>query len=127
LPRYAPWAARLALVANLVSSIGKPFIGFAAQRTLPKWRGDYFREKNSLSPHDGERVRERSRSGRGSEVLLFVDTFNRYFEPENARAALAVLEAAGYSVHLPRASDSSRPLCCGRTFLASGLVDEAKR
>jgi Fe-S oxidoreductase len=55
-----------------------------------------------------------------------IDTFNRYFEPENARAALAVLQAAGYTVHLPQAKDGARPLCCGRTFLASGLVDEAQ-
>jgi Fe-S oxidoreductase len=57
---------------------------------------------------------------------LFVDTFNRYFGPENARAAADVLQAAGYRVQLPRAADSTRPLCCGRIFLASGLVDEAK-
>ena len=55
-----------------------------------------------------------------------IDTFNRYFEPENAQAALAVLNAAGYHVHLPQDADGGRPLCCGRTFLASGLVDEAK-
>ena len=54
-----------------------------------------------------------------------VDTFNRYFEPENVRAACEVLRAAGYAVNFPRAADP-RPLCCGRTFLASGLVDEAK-
>ena len=60
-------------------------------------------------------------------MVLFIDTFNRYFEPENARAALAVLQAAGYAVHLPEAADGGRPLCCGRTFLASGLVDEARR
>jgi len=62
----------------------------------------------------------------GGEVVLLVDTFNRYFEPENARAALTVLRAAGYTVHLPQPADGSRPLCCGRTFLAAGLVDEAK-
>ena len=55
------------------------------------------------------------------DVVLFVDTFNRYFEPENARAALKVLEAAGYRVHAPRG------LCCGRTFLSAGLVEEAKK
>jgi Fe-S oxidoreductase len=59
-------------------------------------------------------------------VVLLVDTFNNYFEPENARAALRVLQAAGYTVHLPRAADDARPLCCGRTFLSCGLVDEAK-
>jgi Fe-S oxidoreductase len=68
--------------------------------------------------------------GEGSdhEVVLFVDTFNRYFEPENVHAALAVLEAAGCRVHLPQPADGSqRPLCCGRTFLSVGLVDEARR
>ncbi|OGA47808.1 MAG: lactate dehydrogenase [Betaproteobacteria bacterium RIFCSPLOWO2_12_FULL_62_13] len=60
------------------------------------------------------------------EVVLFVDTFNNYFEPANARAALQVLQAAGYTVHLPHAAHDLRPLCCGRTFLACGLVDEAK-
>jgi Fe-S oxidoreductase len=59
-------------------------------------------------------------------VVLLIDTFNNYFEPDNARAALVVLRAAGYVVHLPRAADSARPLCCGRTFLAAGLVDEAR-
>ena len=44
----------------------------------------------------------------------------------NARAARAVLEAAGYRVHIARAGKGERPLCCGRTFLASGLVDEAR-
>ena len=62
----------------------------------------------------------------GREVVLWVDTFNRYFEPENARAALAVLEAAGYRVHLPRPVDGGRPLCEGRTLLAGGFVDDAR-
>src|SRR6185503_10472215 len=57
----------------------------------------------------------------GADVVLFVDTFNRYFEPENARAAMAVLRAAGYEVHAPAG------LCCGRTFLSAGMADEAKR
>ncbi|MEK6592451.1 MAG: FAD-linked oxidase C-terminal domain-containing protein [Pseudomonadota bacterium] len=80
---------------------------------------------DSLSPDSGGRARERGQSA--GEVVLLVDTFNRYFEPENARAALRVLQAAGYTVHLPRAAGDARPLCCGRTFLASGLVDEARR
>ena len=59
------------------------------------------------------------------EVVLLVDTFNRYFEPENAEAAERVLTRAGYRVATPEPS-VGRPLCCGRTFLAAGLVDEAK-
>src|SRR5262249_39594377 len=71
-------------------------------------------------------------SGRGEvsgpEVVLFADTFNRYFEPENIESALTVLHAAGCRVHLPRAVDgSTRPLCCGRTFLSVGLVEEARK
>ena len=65
-------------------------------------------------------------SGDGREVVLLVDTFNRWFEPENPRAALRVLEAGGYRVHLAAPEDGGRPLCCGRTFLAAGLVDEAR-
>ncbi|MEA3023401.1 MAG: hypothetical protein QOK01_2253, partial [Alphaproteobacteria bacterium] len=65
--------------------------------------------------------------GKG-EVVLFADTFNRYFERENLDAALAVLGAAGYRVHVATPADgSSRPLCCGRTFLSVGKVDEARR
>ena len=46
-------------------------------------------------------------------------------EPDNARAAHRVLEAAGYTVHL-NTKQGERPLCCGRTFLSAGLVDEAR-
>src|SRR6185503_10570951 len=105
LPRYAPWAARLAPLSNFFSSAFKGALGFSPKRELPKWRADFF---NEAGRDDGD-------------VVLLVDTFNRYFEPENARAALKVLEAAGYRVHAPRG------LCCGRTFLSAGLVDEAKK
>ena len=65
--------------------------------------------------------RDRDAMPRRRAVVLFVDTFNGYFEPENARAALRVLQAAGYRVARRRAdARTSRPLCCGRTFLASG-------
>jgi Fe-S oxidoreductase len=113
LPRYAPFAAAFAPLTNVLSALGKSFIGIAPQRALPKWRLDRFRDHAAAT---GSR-----------EVVLFVDTFNRYFEPENARAAVAVLRAAGYTVHTPRPRDAARPLCCGRTFLAAGFVDEAKR
>ena len=62
------------------------------------------------------------------EVVLFADTFNRYFEPENLDAAMNVLVAGGYRVHAALPADGdARPLCCGRTFLSVGLVDEARR
>jgi Fe-S oxidoreductase len=61
----------------------------------------------------------------GPEVVLFADTFNRHFERENLDAALRVLIAGGYRVHLPRTRDE-KPLCCGRTFFSAGLVGEAR-
>jgi Fe-S oxidoreductase len=90
-------------------------LGFSAKRPLPAWRSDPFPAKAAVhGPEDGP------------EVVLLPDTFNRYFEPDNARAAQAVLVAGGYRVHLLQATDGKRPLCCGRTFLASGMVDEAR-
>jgi Fe-S oxidoreductase len=116
LPRYAPLAARFPKTANALQAAGKRWVGFAAQRSLPKWRRDAF--IGSLRNFSGP--------GKNAEVVLFVDTFNNYFEPENARAALAVLDRAGYGVRVARAADGGRPLCCGRTFLAAGMVEEAK-
>src|SRR5258708_27898033 len=67
-------------------------------------------------------------NARGREVVLFADTCNRYFERENLDAALTVLNAGGYRVHVAKPADqSSRPLCCGRTFLSIGKVDEARK
>src|SRR5271169_2512538 len=120
LPRYAPLARRLAPILNLRDRVGgaaalsERWLGLSARRKLPRWRRDVFRAE----PHAAA-------MGRAGEVVLFVDTFNRYFEPENARAALRVLRAAGYQVQLPHPA-GERPLCCGRTFLTTGLVDEAR-
>jgi Fe-S oxidoreductase len=116
LPRYAPAAARLGPLANLTSALPlrDAVTGFSAQRTLPRWRRDFWRE-SELGAAPGAR-----------EVALFVDTFNRYFEPENARAAARVLRAAGYQVKALGVRPGERPACCGRTFLSAGLADEAK-
>jgi FAD/FMN-containing dehydrogenase/Fe-S oxidoreductase len=116
LPRYAPWAMRVARLSNMAQALGKRWVGFAAKRALPKWSGDAFSHS----------LRRWTSAGKAGEVVLFVDTFNNYFEPENARAALAVLDRAGYGVHIARAAGSSRPLCCGRTFLAAGMLEEAR-
>ena len=118
LPHYAPWASRLAPLVNLLSRLpGRELLaGLSAQRSLPRWSPDPF--INRAREVSGER-----------EVVLLVDTFSRWFEPENARAALQVLSAAGYRVHVAEAPGEHvgrRPLCCGRTFLAAGLVDEAR-
>src|ERR1700682_4296357 len=120
LPRYAPFAAKLPWLFNLRDSlpgaakISEALAGFSARRSLPRWRSDVF-----VEPDGGK--------NNGREVVLFADTFNRYFERENLDAAHAVLAAAGYRVNLPKHDGSSRPLCCGRTFLSIGKVDEARR
>ncbi|MDJ0944519.1 MAG: FAD-linked oxidase C-terminal domain-containing protein [Kiloniellales bacterium] len=122
LPRYAPWAARLSPLMNLrdrlpgAAALSERLLGLSARRPLPRWRRDAFRasEAEAGAPKEGR------------EVLLFADTFNTYFEPENARAALRLLQAGGYRVEVPRPAAGGRPLCCGRTFLAAGLVEEAK-
>jgi Fe-S oxidoreductase len=123
LPRYAPLAAKWPYLANLrndqprLRQWSEKYAGLSARRSLPRWRSDAWREPARLPGAD---------IARG--VVFFADTFNRYFEPENIEAALGVLAAAGYGVHLPKPVDGdTRPLCCGRTFLAVGLVDEARR
>src|SRR5207245_9534297 len=62
----------------------------------------------------------------GGEVVLFADTFNHYYERENLEAALRVLVEGGYRVQIPKPGDHARPLCCGRTFLSAGLIDQAR-
>jgi FAD/FMN-containing dehydrogenase/Fe-S oxidoreductase len=120
LPRYAVHAARFSWLLNLrdlvpgAARLSEAIAGFSARRSLPKWRSDWFRDKDG-----GE--------GTGSEVVLFADTFNRYFERENIDAALAVLGAAGYRVRFAKPADGGRPLCCGRTFLSVGKVEDARR
>jgi FAD/FMN-containing dehydrogenase/Fe-S oxidoreductase len=123
LPRYAPLAAKWPRLANLRNDVvrlrqwSERYAGLSARRSLPRWRADSWREPTRFpsAPQAGS-------------VVFFADTFNRYFEPQNIEAALAVLAAGGYTVHLPQAADGdSRPLCCGRTFLAVGLIDEARR
>ncbi|MFL6651342.1 MAG: FAD-binding and (Fe-S)-binding domain-containing protein [Sulfurifustaceae bacterium] len=124
LPRYAPHARRFAALLNLrdrvpgAARLSESLLGFSARRSLPRWRADAFDPAREPLLHDTD--------GRRREVVLLADTFNTYFEPENARAAVAVLAAAGYRLRVAQAVDGARPLCCGRTFLAAGLVDEAR-
>ncbi len=118
LPRYAPYASRLPFLPNMrnwlpgAAALMEKFTGFSRQRPLPRWKLDAFRGKGPFGPEGGR------------EAVLFVDTFNRYFEPETVHAALRVLGAAGTHIHI--AQDEGRPLCCGRTYLSAGLVDEAR-
>ncbi len=128
LPRYAPYAAKVPWLLNLrdrlpgAAKLSEATAGFSARRKLPKWRSDYF-------PDDvAGKIPSLERTGAtDKDVVLFADTFNRYFERENIDAAAAVLAASGYGVHFVDPPDGKRPLCCGRTFLAVGKVDEARK
>src|SRR5215475_5224397 len=121
LPRYAGLASRFAPLANLrnrsalLRSLFERFVGISAKRALPTFRSDVFAPDVEVFG-----------AADGREVVLFGDTFNRAYERENLDAALRVLVEGGYRVHVPRARDGGRPLCCGRTFLSAGLVDNAK-
>ena len=116
LPRYAPFAGLMPFVLNLRDRVpgaawaSQHMIGLSARRSLPRWRRPW------RAPADETRV---------PDVLLFADTFNRYFEPANLRAAWRVLGAARLRPAEAR-GDGPRPLCCGRTYLAAGMVDAAR-
>ena len=127
MPRWAPFAAMLPAIPNArrwmpgLAGLTERLLGFAAERPLPHFRRDAFHDAELPAP-----------DGREGEVILLPDLFNRYFEPENLRAAAAVLRAAGYRPTVARPPRrGSRPLDEGRTLLAAGLVaqarDEARR
>jgi Fe-S oxidoreductase len=100
--------------SRALARLGERTLGFAADRPLPRfakrpWRG------------------ERSRPNGSAEgvVLLFADCFSRWFEPEQARAAERLLGVAGRRV-LDATPPGERPLCCGRTYLSAGMIEEAR-
>ncbi len=127
LPDYAPWASRFAPLLNLrdklpgLAFLSEKLIGLSARRTLPQWKTKTFFNTPQATATRSEVL------AAIKPVVLFVDTFNGYFESENASAALKVLQAAGYTVHIAsKAQPDGKSLCCGRTYLASGMVDKAK-
>ena len=131
LPDYAPWARRLAGLLNLrnrmpwMARLGERWLGISARRSLPEWSSkDFFAQ---LGPHGAGGASREAVLAAAKPVVLFVDTFNANFESHNAHAALRVLQAAGYTVHVAtRNTHDGGALCCGRTYLASGMVDKAR-
>ncbi|MDH3267027.1 MAG: 4Fe-4S dicluster domain-containing protein, partial [Gammaproteobacteria bacterium] len=121
LPNYAPTMARVPWLTKLRERIpGLAFVmqiitGISAKRSLPAWRQDYFQGQTEVP--DGND---------GPEVVLLADTFNTWFEPENLRAAVKVFVAANYQTIVAEAEEGEKPLCCGRTYLATGMIDEAR-
>lgn len=116
MPTWAPFATMLAPMVNWPALVpGAPgLLGFA-DRPLPRFRRDAFHDHECREP-----------DGRANEVILLPDLFNRYFEPENLRAALRVLRAAGADPAVARPPRGTRPLDDGRTYLAAGMVEDAR-
>lgn len=120
LPRYASVAQRVRGLLHLrdivpgLAWLSERIAGFSARRTLPRWHDAPFKAQYAHA------------SGDRDAVVLLADTFNTWFEPENITSAVDVLEAAGYEVIVAARPGDERPLCCGRTFLSAGLVDEAR-
>jgi Fe-S oxidoreductase len=106
-----PQLANLVVHLPLLGGSLKRLAGISAQRELPFFANETFRHwflnRHSLTT--------------GKRVILWPDTFNNYFTPSTARAAVRVLEAAGFSVVIPR-----RPLCCGRPLYDFGFLQLAK-
>ena len=122
LPNYASVVAKVPWLMNLRDRVpGLPFlsekiIGFSSRRRLPVWRSDYFKSSEISNEPKGK-----------LPVILFGDTFNRYFEPENLRSAVNVLKAAGYTPFAPiPKSNKNSEICCGKTHLSVGNVDLAR-
>ncbi len=125
LPRYAPAAARARRLLNLrnrsprLAWAGERLLGISAGRALPAWQARPFRDAElAQAAGNTPLVPE------GSAAVLFVDTFHRFFEPEVARAGATVLRNLG--VEPLAAVPDGPPLCCGRTWISAGLLDQAR-
>ncbi len=108
-----PWLVNFTTQAPVLGSIAKWASGMPSQRRIPQFAShtfrNWFRRRECPNPD-------------APPVLLWPDTFNNYFHPETAEAAVEVLEAAGFRVTLPR-----KNLCCGRPLYDFGFLDRAKR
>jgi FAD/FMN-containing dehydrogenase/Fe-S oxidoreductase len=111
----APWLARLAnasLGIAPVAALAKRLGGIDHRRDLPRFAAQSFRRWFVTRPAKPA----------GKPVFLWVDTFTNAFSPEVGRAAVAVLEAAGYQVTI-----TGRDVCCGLTWISTGQLDGARR
>ncbi|MGE5724002.1 MAG: FAD-binding and (Fe-S)-binding domain-containing protein [Acidobacteriota bacterium] len=112
LASIAPGFANLFTQLPVLRSLAKLAVGASQQRQIPAFAPQTFKAW----------FRKRGIRNQGSErVLLFADTFNNYFKPETAQAAVEVLEGAGYQVVVPQ-----EPLCCGRPLYDYGFLDMAQ-
>lgn len=130
LPDYARAASRMPWLMNLRNRVpgaawlGERVLGLSAKRSLPAWRSDTFWRARDASMFSSRDAALAAAQAGQKTAVLFIDTFNGTFESENALAAARVLKAAGYLMHTVEKADGHH--CCGRTYLASGMVDEAR-
>lgn len=115
LPRWARLASLAPgpvnrLATGRLAALGKRLAGVDPRRDLPVFAPRTFRRWFADHP-----------VADGDPVMLWVDTFTNHFTPQVGVAAVAVLEAAGYSVRIP-----PRRLCCGLTWISTGQLDTAR-
>jgi hypothetical protein len=106
---------RLRNRSALLAKVVERWLHISAKRVLPEpKKAPKFPAYAPDEKNDHQPVGER-----GNEVVLYLDTFTWQFEPDNATAAIEVLEHAGYKVHIVSSVNSQgKRLCCGRTRLA---------
>ena len=115
----APRLANALAGGRMTGAILKAAAGVAPQRPLPAFAPQPFRR---WFGEEGGPGRGRRSDGAGRRVLLWPDTFNNFFRPETARAAVEALEAVGFEVTIP-----PRVLCCGRPLYDHGMLGLARR
>ena len=112
LASVVPGFVNIATQLPVVSEISKLLGGVPRQRRIPAFASQTF--KSWFARRKGKNL------GR-TAVVLWPDTFNNYFQPDTAKAAVEVLEAAGFHVLLPEGN-----LCCGRPLYDIGMLDRAE-
>jgi len=119
----APWLANFFSSAPGFRQILQGLLNLAPQRTMPQLASSTFQSwaRKNRVPALGAATSPATANGRG-DVILWADTFNNYFHPSTSRAALEVLQDAGFNVIVPQIH-----LCCGRPLYDFGFLDEAKK
>jgi FAD/FMN-containing dehydrogenase/Fe-S oxidoreductase len=119
LASHAPGLANLSTQLPLLRDISKFVAGIPEQRSIPAFAPETF--KTWFHRRENRRNRNSQGPAEAPPVLLWPDTFNNHFYPATAKAAVEVLEAAGFCVIVPKAN-----LCCGRPLYDHGMLDRAQ-
>ncbi len=120
----APGLANLTTQLPFLRDISKFIAGIPNQRAIPAFAPRTFKSwfyKSGFYESGFHSRRDPARNAEAPPVLLWPDTFNNYFHPGTAKAAVEVLEAAGFRVVVPKAN-----LCCGRPLYDHGMLDRAQ-